>query len=69
MSKKSPQTGFPNWAAPGIGSVLGAFFGFATLLQSEPLSSFSPPATIGVGAAIGLGAGVVLMLWKKASKG
>jgi len=60
--KKRPRAGFPAWTGPGLGALLGAFLAFCTLLQSEPLSPWSPLETIGIGVVIGLIAGSMLAL-------
>lgn len=65
--QKHPRAGFPAWAGPGLGALLGAFLAFCTLLQNEPMSPWSPLETIGVGTVIGVIAGGMLALreWMK----
>ena len=65
MNDKSSRSGFPAWAAPGMGILVGAFVAFCTLLQRDPLSPLSPGMTIVLGAGIGAVAGVVLCLWER----
>jgi len=57
MSDQEPlKHGFPAWAAPFLGALVGAFLAFCTLLQNEPLSPLAPWLTITLGALIsGLG--------------
>jgi len=64
---KRPRAGFPAWAGPGLGALLGAFLAFCTLLQNEPMSPWPPLATIGTGVVIGAIAGAMLALrgWMK----
>lgn len=63
MSDKKPQrAGFPAWAGPGLGALLGAFIAFCTLLQNEPLSPWPPLQTIGLGIILGAIAGGLLGL-------
>ncbi|MCA9229057.1 MAG: hypothetical protein KDA57_00280 [Planctomycetales bacterium] len=62
MNDKPPRIGFPAWAGPGLGALLGAFIGFCTLLQNEPVSPWPPMYTIGLGVLIGTIAGGLLAL-------
>lgn len=59
---KRPRAGFPGWAGPGLGALLGAFIAFCTLLQSEPMSPWPPLPTLAAGVVIGLIAGGMLAL-------
>ena len=61
-AEKHPRVGFPAWAGPGIGLLLGAFIAFCTLLQNEPLSPWPPAETIGLGAVVGAIGGALLGL-------
>ena len=56
------KQGFPFWAGPGLGALIGAFVAFCTLLQNEPLSPWPPLQTITLGVATGVIAGVLLAL-------
>ncbi|TWU30146.1 hypothetical protein [Bythopirellula polymerisocia] len=57
MNEKQSRAGFPAWAAPGIGLVVGTFLAYTTLLQNEPLSPLPPLTTLALGAGIGCAAG------------
>ena len=65
MNEKQSRAGFPAWAAPGMGLVVGTFLAYTTLLQNEPLSPLPPLTTLGIGAAIGCAAGGLLGLGER----
>jgi len=60
--EKRPRFGFPGWAGPGLGALLGGFIAFCTLLQNEPMSPWPPLQTVGLGVVVGLIAGGMLAL-------
>lgn len=65
MDEKPSRTGFPTWAAPGIGLLVGMFLAYATLLQTEPLSPYPPFTTLAIGAGIGCLAGLLIGLGER----
>lgn len=62
MDEKPSRAGYPSWAAPGLGLLVGMFLSYATLLQTEPLSPYPPLTTLAIGGGIGCLAGLLIGL-------